>query len=138
MEQLQAIGHHGISSPLVRAKTQERIATYSIALVVGLVIVIVGRAIELASGQPTGEQQRTISAIMSVVQFIVTLATLALIRHQVSVAVHQIEQAEGGDLRLQQLTAAVRALVDAGRTDAGGNGHRARRTYAGSAARGGR
>jgi hypothetical protein len=112
MEQLKATVR-GMSSPLVRAKTHEKIATYSIAVVVGLVVVIVGRAIELASGEPSGDRLRMMSVIMSVVQTIVTLATLALIRHQVSVAVHQIEQAEGGDLRLQQLTAAVRALVDA-------------------------
>jgi hypothetical protein len=112
MEQLKATVH-GMSSPLVRAKTHEKIATYSIALVVGLVVLIVGRAIEMASGESSGDQLRSMSVIIAVVQTIVTLATLALVRHQVSVAVHQIEQAEGGDLRLQQLTAAVRALADA-------------------------
>jgi len=55
-----------------------------------------------------------VRALMNVVapvaQLIVSLATFALIRHQVSVAVAQIVQAEHGEARLLQLAFAVYAL----------------------------
>jgi hypothetical protein len=104
---------YGKRSPLERAKTQERIATYSLALIGGLVIILIARAATFAGAQASGDQERLMNLIMTIVQFLVTVSTLVLVRHQVSVAVHQIEQTEVSELRLQQLTAAVCKLVDA-------------------------
>ena len=47
MEQLHPT-NHGPRSPLERAKKQEKIATYSIALIVGLVVVLIVRAVTFA------------------------------------------------------------------------------------------
>jgi hypothetical protein len=104
---------YGKRSPLERAKTQERIATYSLALIGGLVIILIARAMTFAAGQAAGDQDRLMNVSMTIVQFLVTVSTLVLVRHQVSVAVHQIEQTEISELRLQQLTAAVCKLADA-------------------------
>jgi len=61
---------------------------------VALIVVLVGRAVEIAGAEPVADQQRLISTILTFVQVIVTLATLALVRNQISVAVHQMEQSE--------------------------------------------
>ena len=99
-------------SPLQQAKTHERFATYSIALVVGVVGILIFRTIMVASAESFAGQGRIMSAMVPVAQFLVSLTTLALVRYQVSVAVGQIEQAEQTEARLLQLTAAVRALVE--------------------------
>lgn len=104
---------HSRRSPLERAKTQERIATYSIALIVGLVVVMLARAVTVTAAQSAADQGRTMSVIVTIVQLIVTISTLLLVRHQVHLAVQQIEQADAGELRLQQLTDQVRRLADA-------------------------
>jgi L-lactate utilization protein LutC len=78
---------------------------------VGLVIILIVRAATFIGTQSAGDQGRILSLIMTIVQFIVTLSTLVLVRSQVSVAVHQIEQAEVNELRLQQLTEGVRKLA---------------------------
>jgi uncharacterized membrane protein YkgB len=108
---------HGKRSPLERAKTQERIATYSVALIVGLVIVLIARAVTFSATQSAGSQERLMSLIMTIVQFIVTISTLMLVRHQVSIAVRQIEESEVVELRLQQLTEGVRKLAEAVQPD---------------------
>jgi hypothetical protein len=112
MEQMHPIDH-GPRSPLERARTQEKIATYSIALIVGFVIVLIVRAVTFAGAQPPGDQARIMSTIMTIAQFLVALATLAVVRHQVRVAVNQIEQSEAGEVRLQILAHAIGELVDA-------------------------
>ena len=112
MEQLHPT-NHGPRSPLERARTQEKIATYSIALIVGFVVVLIVRAVTVAGTQPPGDQARIMSTIMTIAQFLVTLATLAVVRHQVRVAVNQIEQSEAGEVRQQILAHAIGELVDA-------------------------
>jgi len=98
-------------SPLQQAKTHERFATYSIALVVGVVGILIFRTIMVASAESFAGQERIMNAMVPVAQFLVSLTTLALVRYQVSVAVGQIEQAEQTEAQLLQLTAAVRASV---------------------------
>ncbi|HEV2739062.1 MAG TPA: hypothetical protein VGU66_10825 [Candidatus Elarobacter sp.] len=112
MEQLH-VTNHGSRSPLERARTQEKIATYSIALIVGFVVVLIVRAVTFAGTQPPGDQARIMSTIITIAQFLVTLATLAVVRHQVRVAVNQIEQSEAGEVRQQILAHAIGELVDA-------------------------
>ena len=112
MEQLHPT-NHGPRSPLECARTQEKIATYSIALIIGFVVVLIVRAVTFAGTQPPGDQARMMSTIMTIAQFLVTLATLAVVRHQVRVAVNQIEQSEAGEVRLQILAHAIGELVDA-------------------------
>ena len=99
-------------SPLQQAKAHERVATYSIALVAGVVGMLIFRTIMVASAESLAGQERIMNAMVPVAQFLVSLTTLALVRYQVSVAVGQIEQAEQTEAHLVQLTAAVRASVD--------------------------
>ena len=112
MEQLNPTSH-GPRSPLECARTQEKIATYSIALIIAIVIVLIVRAVTYAGTQSPGDQARMMNTIMTIAQFLVTLATLAVVRHQVRVAVNQIEQSEAGEVRLQILAHAIGELVDA-------------------------
>jgi hypothetical protein len=80
---------------------------------VGLVIILIARAATFIGTPSADDQGRILSLIVTIVQFIVTLSTLMLVRGQVSVALHQIEQAEVNELRLQQLTEGMRKLADA-------------------------
>lgn len=97
-------------SPLRQAKTHERDATYLIALIVPVIVALITRAIMVASVEPAAAQDRLMNAIVPIVQFIVSLSTLALVRHQVSVAVEQIEQAEHNEARVLRLADAVGEL----------------------------
>jgi NADH:ubiquinone oxidoreductase subunit 6 (subunit J) len=99
-------------SPLQQARTHERVATYSIALIVGIVAVLIASTVMVASTESPDARVRIVSAMAPVAQIIVALATLALVRHQVSVTVGDIEQAEQTESRLLQLTAAIRALME--------------------------
>lgn len=92
-------------------------ATYSMALIVGLVVVLIVRAVSFSTTQSTGSEDRLMSLIMTIVQFILAISTLLLVRHQLSVAVRHIEQSEVVELRLQQLAEGVRKLVDAAQPD---------------------
>jgi hypothetical protein len=99
-------------SPLEQAKTHERVATYSIALIVGVIAVLIASTVTVASTESPDARVRIVSAMAPIAQIIVSLATLALVRHQVSVAVGDIEQAEQTESRLLQLTAAIRVLLE--------------------------
>jgi ABC-type transport system involved in cytochrome bd biosynthesis fused ATPase/permease subunit len=103
----------GRRSPLQRAKAHESVATYSIGIVVAFVAVLIVRAVMVSSAEPAGDQQRLMSAVVTLVQFIVTLAALALIRNQISIAVRQIEQSAESEVRLVALTEAIHALAAA-------------------------
>ena len=118
MEQLHPT-NQGPRSPLERARAQEKIATYSIALIIGFVVVLIVRAVIVVGTQPPGEQARMMNTMMTIAQFLVTLATLAVVRHQVRVAVNQIEQSEAGEVRLQILAHAIGELVDVIRSRGG-------------------
>jgi uncharacterized membrane protein YkgB len=87
---------------LERARSQEKRATYATALIVTLIVIVVGRAVQVASAEPAVDRQRLITTILTIVQVIVTLATLVLVRNQVSVAVHQMEQLEETGSRSQR------------------------------------
>ncbi len=100
-------------SPLQQAKRHERLATYSIALIVGIVVILVARSLMVAITESPTAQSRLMNAIFPVAQLIVSLATLALVHHQTSLAVRQMEQAEQTDTRISNLTEAVHALVEA-------------------------
>jgi ABC-type transport system involved in cytochrome bd biosynthesis fused ATPase/permease subunit len=97
-------------TPLEQAKSHEQAALWSVALVVGVVVIVIVRGLVVAAGETAAEQQRLMIAVAPVVQFVVSLATFALIRNQVSVAVAQIGQAEHSEARLLQLAYAVHAL----------------------------
>jgi hypothetical protein len=105
-------------SPLQQAKTRERVATYSIALIVGIVLVLTVSTIMVASSESPSAQARLMSAVIPVAQLIVSLATLALVQRQMSSAVRDVEQAEETASRLAELTDAVRVLQDAVRNPA--------------------
>jgi hypothetical protein len=99
-------------SPLQQAKTHERVATYSIFLIVGIVVALVAGTFVVARAESPDAQARILSATTPIAQFIVSLATLALVRHQVSVAVGDIEQAEQTEGRLLHLTAAMSVMLE--------------------------
>ncbi|HYZ17892.1 MAG TPA: hypothetical protein VE591_15885 [Candidatus Acidoferrum sp.] len=99
-------------SPLQQAKTRERVATYSIALVVGLVVVLIASAVMVASTESATGQLRLLGTIVLIAQLIVSLATLALVYRQTSVSVTDIEQVEQMARRIAQLSDAVRELKD--------------------------
>lgn len=80
-------------------------ATYSILVIVAVIATLVVKTVVVGGAEPPAEQQRLASMMTPVVQFIVSIATLGLIRNQVSVAVGQIEQAEQSEARRLRLTA---------------------------------
>lgn len=124
-----------VTSPLERARRQEKIASASIVLIVGTVIVIVVRAGLYASTTPASEHGGTFSAVLAIAEFIVTLATLVLMRQQVQVAVHQIEHAEASQIQTRELAQAMQALARAvqSKTSIGsGQRHSARSASMGS------
>ena len=102
---------HRRPTPLERAKSHQRIATYSIAVIVVFIAILVAAALTVGTGETAVERQRLMSVIEPFAQLLLSLATFVLIGNQVSVAVGQIEQAEESEARLLQLTAAARALL---------------------------
>jgi ABC-type transport system involved in cytochrome bd biosynthesis fused ATPase/permease subunit len=108
MEQLRA--SRTKPTPLEQAKSHERAALWSVALIIGVVAILIVRGMVVAAGESAAEQQRLMNVVAPVAQLIVSLATFALIRNQVCVAVAQIGQAEHSEARLLQLAYAVHAL----------------------------
>jgi len=97
-------------TPLEQAKSHERASLWCVGLIVGVVAIVIGRGMIVAAGETAAEQQRLLNAVAPVAQLIVSLATFALIRNQVSVAVAQVGQAEQSEARLLQVAYAVHAL----------------------------
>jgi hypothetical protein len=81
--------------PLERAKSNERFAMYAITLVIGLVVVMVAKAIFIVNAMPPGHHAGFVNAVVTFAQLIVTLATLVLVGVQMRIAVRQLEQHEG-------------------------------------------
>jgi len=114
MQQRDA-GHRAAITPLERARRQQKIATTSTVFVLAVVGFMLVRGFFLESHAPV-EHRNVMSAIVSFSEFVVTVATLALIRHQVGVAVHQIEQAEANEVQGRELAQAMQALAGAMRS----------------------
>ena len=114
-------------TPLEQAKSHERVALWSVALIIGVVAILIVRGIVVAAGESAAEQQRLMNVIAPVAQLIVSLATFALISNQVSVAVAQIGQGEHTEARLLQLDFAVHALGESLNSPTRAESHRYRK-----------
>jgi hypothetical protein len=97
-------------SPLRRAQSQERVATYAIFTIALAVLLVVGRAVVGVGGESVQDHERLIGAIATFAQVVVALTTLFLVRNQLKVAVHQMEQAELSGAALRDLARGVASL----------------------------
>jgi hypothetical protein len=101
-----------MGTPLQRARTHERLVTYVIAGITGIILIMIFRSVTIAVGETAVAQERLMALVVTIVQFAVSATSLVIVRSQVSVATIEIEQAEEADVRLRSLTVAVRSMVD--------------------------
>jgi NADH:ubiquinone oxidoreductase subunit 6 (subunit J) len=90
----------------------ERVATYSLAVIVGIVVVLIGSAAMVAGSESAEDRVRLMIAIIAMAQLIVSLATLALVHRSMSAAVRDGEQAEQTARHLRNLTHLVHELKE--------------------------
>ena len=101
-----AIAEHPLHtrSPLERARSKERFATYAISIIIAVVVLLVARAFVGAPGDSVQDHFRLVAMIATFAQFVVAVTTLVIVRNQVSVAVHQIEHADASQSQIRDLT----------------------------------
>jgi hypothetical protein len=99
-------------SSLEHAKTGERVSTYSLALIVGIVAVLLGSAAVVAGSESAGERIRLMIAVIAMAQLLVSLTTLALVHRSTSAAIRDGEQAEHMARHLRNLTHLVHELKE--------------------------
>jgi hypothetical protein len=99
-------------SQLEHAQMGERMSTYSLALIVGIVVVLLGSAAMIAGSESAGDRPRLMIAIIAIAQLLVSLATLVLVHRSMSAAVRDGEQAEQTARHLRNLTHLVHELKE--------------------------
>jgi len=85
-------------SPLQRAKAHERRASYVIAGITGIILVLLFRSITIAATETAIAQERLLTFVVTIVQVAVSATSLVIVRHQIGLTTIEIEQAEHAEL----------------------------------------
>jgi hypothetical protein len=99
-------------SPLQRAKTHELRATYVIAGITGITLIMLFRSITIAATEPPIAQERLLEFVVTIVQVAVSATSLAILRYQVGLTTIEIEQAEQAEYRLIRFAAIMQSVID--------------------------
>jgi hypothetical protein len=99
-------------SPLQRAKAHERRASYVIAGITGIILVLLFRSITIAATESAIAQERLLTFVVTIVQVAVSATSLVIVRHQVGLTTIEIEQAEQAEYRLIRFAATMQSFIE--------------------------
>ena len=99
-------------SPLQRAKAHERRASYVIAGITGIILVLLFRSITIAATETAIAQERLLTFVVTIVQVAVSATSLVIVRHQVGLTTIEIEQAEQAEYRLIRFAATMQSFIE--------------------------